>query len=299
MTSLEASDIEPYADRPVAIALPPVQTVPLVFASPHSGRDYVPSFLAQTNLDRLTLRRSEDSFVDQIFSGVPNCGAPLIHALFPRAYVDPNREPYELDPEMYVEQLPPFANTSSPLVAAGLGTIPRVVATGNAIYKGKLSLNEAFRRVNGCHLAYHRALSDLIQRTRSRFGCCVVVDCHSMPSSELPAWQRTTQLLADIILGDRFGSSCAPTVMDTTHAALKEMGYAVVRNVPYAGGFTTRRYGRPETGVHVIQIELSRALYMNEAKFLPMPGMARLGQNMLALAKVLGSIPVDSLLPQT
>ncbi|MFO1188488.1 MAG: N-formylglutamate amidohydrolase [Alphaproteobacteria bacterium] len=292
------AETDPYFARPVAIEMPAAQTIPLVFASPHSGRDYSPAFLAQTRLDALTLRRSEDSFIDQIFAGVLDCGAPLIHALFPRAYVDPNREPYELDPEMYVESLPPFANTASPLVSVGLGTIPKVVATGNAIYKEKLSVNEAFRRVNGCHLPYHRALAGLIERTRARFGYCIVVDCHSMPSSDLPTWQRASQLAADVVLGDRFGSSCATTVTETAQAVLKRLGYAVIRNVPYAGGFTTRRYGRPENGVHAIQIELSRSLYMDEATVKPRPGIGPLGQNMLTFARALAAIPQDQLLPE-
>ena len=297
--SADTADSEPYFARPVAIELPAVQSVPLVFASPHSGRDYSKAFLAQTQLDDLTLRRSEDSFIDQIFAGVRTCGAPLIHALFPRAYVDPNREPYELDPEMYVDALPPFANTTSPLVAAGLGTIPRVVATGSAIYKEKLSIGEAFRRVNGCHLPYHRALTGLIEQTRARFGFCIVVDCHSMPSSDLPAWQRTTHLAADIVLGDRFASSCAAIVTETAQATLKRLGYAVVRNVPYAGGFTTRRYGRPETGVHAIQIEISRALYMDEARIRPLPGLKAVSENMLAFARALGALAPEDLLPRT
>jgi len=292
------AETDSYFVRPVAIEMPAVQTVPLVFASPHSGRDYSPAFLAQARLDGLTLRRSEDSFIDQIFAGVPDCGAPLIHALFPRAYVDPNREPYELDPEMYVEALPPFANTTSPLVSIGLGTIPKVVATGNAIYKEKLSIHEAFRRVNGCHLPYHRALSGLIERTRARFGYCIVVDCHSMPSSELPVWQRASPLAADVVLGDRFGSSCAAIVTETAEAILKRLGYAVIRNVPYAGGFTTRRYGRPENGVHAVQIELSRGLYMDETGIRPMPGMDPLSRNMLAFARALAAIPRERLLPE-
>jgi len=295
--SAENTAAPSYFARPVTIEWPVAQTAPLVFASPHSGHDYQPAFLAQTRLDGATLRRSEDSFVDRIFAGVTEHGAPLVHALFPRTYVDPNREPYELDPEMYTEALPPFANTSSPLVAAGLGTIPRLVAGRTPIYENKLSLHEAFRRVNGCHLPYHRALSGLIERTQARFGFCIVADCHSMPSSDLPSWQRATHLNADIVLGDRFGSSCAAVVTDRVHATLKSQGYAVIRNVPYAGGFTTRRYGRPQSGVHAIQIEINRALYMDEATITPLPGIDRLRRNMSALALALSMLSAEDLAP--
>ena len=168
------------------ILAPPVQTLPLVLASPHSGTSYPPDFLASSRLDAFSLRKSEDSFVDEIFMAAPRLGAPLIRALFPRAFLDANREAFELDPDMFADALPAYVNTRSPRVAAGLGTIAKVVANGEEIYRGKLRFAEALGRVNRFYHPYHAALKRLIDQTRQRFGYCLLLDCHSMPSSGNP-----------------------------------------------------------------------------------------------------------------
>jgi len=273
------------SDAAIEILAPAEQRVPLVFSSPHSGRDYPAAFLAASKLDALAIRRSEDSFVDELFGHVPQLGAPLLRALFPRAFVDPNREPYELDPAMFTTPLPAFVNRRSPRVAAGLGTIARVVANGSEIYSGKLDFDEANERIERCYRPYHDALEDLIAHTRTMFGTCVLIDCHSMPSIGGPMENdagRRRQV--DFILGDAHGRSCARTLTLLVEDTLRGMGYSVVRNTPYSGGFITRNYGRPERGVHALQIEINRALYMDETSFERTEGLASVAADMRDLA---------------
>jgi N-formylglutamate amidohydrolase len=246
---------------PVAVLRPAVQTTPLVFASPHSGRDYPIEFIAAARLDRLRLRRSEDSFVDELFSAAPLYGAPLLTATFPRAFCDPNREPWELDPAMFEEELPAWVNTGSPRVGAGLGTIARVVASGEAIYRGKLRFAEAAERVQYFWQPFHDALSGLIESTRRRFGVCLLIDCHSMPATSM-----APKAAADFVLGDAHGTACAPRAIRMVEEGLIGLGYTVRRNDPYAGGYITRHYGRPREGVHALQVEISRTLYMDETR---------------------------------
>lgn len=277
------------------VIAPDEQTIPLVFASPHSGASYPDAFVAASRLDSLSLRRSEDSFVDEIFAGVPSHGAPLIRAHFPRAYIDPNREPYELDPAMFEDELPSYVNTRSPRVGAGLGTIARVVANGEEIYRGKLRFEEAKARIERCYWPYHQALSHLIDGTRARFGTCLLVDCHSMPSIGGPMDRDAGHRRVDFVLGDVFGTACASFVTDAVEKFLRERDYNVTRNLPYAGGFTTRHYGRPQTGVHALQIEINRALYMDEERFERRPYIAELNETMTELSARLGALAADAL----
>ncbi len=266
---------------PCRVMAPGVQTAPMVFASPHSGRDYPPEFIAASKLDMLKLRRSEDAFMDEIFAAAPDWGAPLLCARFPRAYVDANREAFELDPDMFADPLPDYVNTTSPRISAGLGTIARIVTDGEAIYAEPLCFEEARRRIETLHRPYHKALKGLIEATERRFGGCLVIDCHSMPSGVSsgggPQAGKNGKG-ADVVLGDCFGTACAPVVTDTAQRAFEAMGFTVVRNKPYAGGFTTRHYGRPEQGVHALQIEINRALYMDEERVrrgAGLPGLTR------------------------
>ena len=273
---------------PFVIAAPAVQTAPLVFASPHSGRDYPADFLASARLDPVGLRRSEDSFVNELFEGAAEHGAPLLSATFPRAYCDPNREPWELDPAMFSDKLPGWVNTTSPRVGAGLGTIARIVASGEGIYRRKLSFSDAESRVRRCWFPYHEALTALIDATRARFGLCVLIDCHSMPSQGVILNGR--QPAPDIILGDAHGTSCAAEIVRYVESRLAGFGYLVRRNDPYAGGYVTRHYGRPREHTHALQIELSRALYMDEATYTKRPGFAPLQRNLTALAEGLAEM---------
>jgi N-formylglutamate deformylase len=256
--------------------------MPLVFASPHSGTHYSADFLAEARLDAVALRRSEDSFVDELFAAAPTHGAPLLAANFPRVYCDANREPWELDPGMFDGPLPSWVNSASPRVGAGLGTIARVVATGEPVYRHKLPFAEAETRVRECWQPYHAALATLIGETRTRFGCCLLLDCHSMPSH--PA-QGTPQV--DFVLGDAHGTSCAPRATRLLEETLVALGYRVRRNDPYAGGYITRHYGAPREGVHALQIEIARRLYMDEARVQRAPGMTRLQRDLDAVVATL------------
>jgi N-formylglutamate amidohydrolase len=259
---------------------PERQTVPLVFTSPHSGRDYPPAFVAASVLDPVALRRSEDSYVDELFAAAPRLGAPLLKALFPRAFIDPNREPFELDPAMFSDDLPSYADTQSSRVAAGLGTIPRVISNGQEIYRGKLTFAEAAERINHYYRPYHKALAALVDDTVERFGCCVLIDCHSMPSVGGLLDPDAGRGRADFVIGDCFGNACEESISATVERALRARGHSVVRNKPFAGGFTTRHYGKPSIGVHALQIEINRALYMDEVKIERREGMDRLTGHM-------------------
>jgi N-formylglutamate amidohydrolase len=265
------------------IVAPARQTMPLVFASPHSGSDYPPEFVAASRLDPLSLRRSEDSFVDELFAAAPKLGAPLIRALFPRAFVDPNREPFELDPAMFEDPLPAYANTRSPRVAAGLGTIARVVTNGADIYRGKLTAAEALRRIRRHYWPYHRSLQRLIDQTRAGYGHCLLVDCHSMPSIGGPMDNDPGRKRVDFVLGDCHGTSCAPAVVDAVERMLADLGYNVARNAPYSGGFVTRHYGKPAERTHCLQVEINRSLYMDETRITRGPGLPRLARDVQAL----------------
>ncbi|MDE2583126.1 MAG: N-formylglutamate amidohydrolase [Rhodospirillales bacterium] len=291
-------------DMPVTVHHPLRQTVPVVFASPHSGRAYPAEFIAAARLDPLGLRRSEDSFVDLLFADAPANGAPLLAARFPRAYCDANREAWELDPGMFEDRLPDFVNTASPRVGAGLGTIPRVVASGEGIYRHRLSFAEAERRIRDCWEPYHATLAALIEATRAQFGACLLIDCHSMPSlfqrdgargtgwgAARPNGRTAPPAGPDIVLGDAHGTACAPAVTRFMDQALRDLGYLVRRNDPYAGGYVTRHYGRPREGVHVLQLELARALYMDETRI---EALARFDLVREDVARLIGRLTAEA-----
>jgi N-formylglutamate deformylase len=276
---LPVAPAPPQQTSPVLVSRPARQMVPVIFASPHSGRAYSADFLAAARLDPLSLRRSEDSFVDDLFAAAPEYGAPLLSATFPRAFCDANREPWELDPAMFADQLPPWVNTTSPRVGAGLGTIARIVASGETIYRGKLPFAEAERRVRMFWQPFHETLEAMISGTRAMFGSCLLVDCHSMPSHGAGRPGGKT----DFVLGDAHGTACDPLVTQFIERILTDLGYVVRRNDPYAGGYITRHYGRPREQVHVVQLEIARELYMDEARIERLPRFACVQQHMTAL----------------
>jgi N-formylglutamate amidohydrolase len=253
-------------DEPVEVRRPQAQGVPIVLASPHSGREYPESFVRESRLDALALRRSEDFFVDEIFAAGPENGMPLVAARFPRVFCDANREPYELDPQMFDDRLPAYVNTRSVRVACGLGTIARVVSDGAEIYQRRLRFAEAEARLEICYRPYHRALQKVIGETTDRFGAVLLLDCHSMPSVGGPLDLDAGLGRKEVVLGDRYGTSCAPRVMLVIEDFLRRQGFEVGRNAPYAGGHTTQLYGRPSRGLHAVQIELNRSLYMDEQR---------------------------------
>lgn len=266
-TSPAGADPSPGAPPPIEVLEPAERSSAVIFASPHSGRDYPADLLNATRLDPLTLRRSEDCFVDELFGAAPRHGAPLLKALFPRAYCDVNRDPGELDPALFLEAPPATPMSRSPRVHAGLGVIARVVRDGAEIYRRRLPLAEARRRLDELHSPYHQALAQLIETTRARFGRAVLIDCHSMPSMAAVGG-------VDIILGDRYGASCAPELTAFATRSLDELGFSVGRNNPYAGGYTAETYGAPAKGVHVLQIEVNRALYLDEQGLEKLDGFA-------------------------
>jgi len=273
------------ADAALDIRRPASLAVPLVLASPHSGSDYPGDLLAASRLDSVSLRRSEDSFVDALFGAAPELGAPLLAARFPRAYLDVNREAWELDPAMFSDALPSFVNARSPRVRMGLGTIARVVASGEEIYARKLCFAEARERVDALYYPYHQTLAGLIQDTEESFGGCLLIDCHSMPSAASAAGGQDA---ADIVLGDCHGTACAPQLIDAARCFLGERGFSVALNTPYSGGFTTGYYGCPQRRRHALQIELNRGLYMDERNYRRKPAFARLAADMAALIEHLG-----------
>src|SRR5216684_564524 len=283
---------QPAGDGVLDLRQPLRRAVPLVVASPHSGANYPDDLLASTRLDPLTLRRSEDCFVDEIFAAAPELGAPLLAARFPRAYLDANREAWELDPAMFSDLLPPFVNHRSPRVRMGLGTIARVVASGEEIYARKLRFAEARWRVDTLYHPYHHALRRLVDETETAFGGYLLLDCHSMPSAASAVGGQDG---ADIVLGDCYGASCAPRIVEAARSFLAERKFAVGLNAPYAGGFTTGHYGNPRRGRHALQIEINRALYMDERRYRRSPGFARLAAEMTGLMAHLGRVMPDCL----
>ena len=263
---------------------------PLVFASPHSGRHYPQDMMAASLLDASAIRLSEDAYVDELILGGVEHGAAVIAAAFARAYIDVNREPYELDASMFEDELPDFARGRSARVAAGLGSIARIVAEGQEIYARKLTFAEARRRIELVHRPYHDALSTLLAQARAAFGLAVLVDWHSMPSAAARTYGQSGESgrrggisgagSCDLVLGDRFGTACAPQITTLVERELEAMGYRVARNAPYAGGFTTEFYGKPAARTHALQIEINRALYLDEASLEPKAGFFRLKRDL-------------------
>lgn len=270
-------------EPPFVLVEPLHRTSPLIFASPHSGRRYPADLLADARVGLISLRRTEDAYVDELFAGVAAHGASLLSATFARAYVDLNRDAAELDPEMFDERPPASVHTTSARVQAGLGAIPRVSGDGQAIYRRKLSLHEASRRIDAVHRPYHDTLQNLLLETKAQFGCAVLIDCHSMPSNARGAHAP------DIVLGDRFGASCHPSVTALAEATLRRMNYRVARNAPFAGGHTTQTYGRPAQRVHALQIEINRALYVDERTLVRTNGHTRVRADMSRLAEALAA----------
>jgi N-formylglutamate amidohydrolase len=281
MQASERASILAELTPPFTLLTPPAQLAPVVFCSPHSGRIYPKSFLEASRLDPHTLRKSEDCYVDELFEGVVRLGAPLLAARFPRAYLDVNREPYELDPELFSGRLPEFANTQSARVMGGLGTIARIVADTEEIYRERLPISAAFERIERLYRPFHGALAGLLEATRRQFGMAVLIDCHSMPSASMgqPIGARP-----HFVLGDRFGTSCDTKLTRLMREILQASGYEVQINRPYAGGFITEYYGNPGHGIQCLQLEINRALYLDETTLSKSKDFSHLASTLAALA---------------
>jgi N-formylglutamate amidohydrolase len=259
----------------------------MVFNSPHSGHALAPTFIKQSRLSEAQLHLSEDSHVDRIFAGCVDAGAPLMHALFSRSFLDLNREPYELDARMFNTRLPAYVNCASPRVASGLGTIPRTVGDGLLIYDAPLQFEEVILRIETYYRPYHRALGTLLNEAFAATGMSLLVDCHSMPSSAVSHFKGVAGPIPDVVLGDRFGSACSAEITFLIESHLESAGLIVSRNKPYSGGFFTENHGRPRQDRHAIQIELNRSLYMNEATRLKSASFAALQNLMTSLAQAI------------
>lgn len=282
MTRMNDPHAVPGAFFPSYDVLRPLhQRAAFVFSSPHSGRLYPPEFLALSRLDPLSLRRSEDCFVDHLFSGCAALGAPLLSARFPRAYLDLNREPYEIDPDLVDDMVPPHANSQSIRVMGGLGTVARVVADGEEIYREKLPISALMTRIDQLYFPFHAELSRLIEQTKEQFGYAILIDCHSMPSTAMTPGGNSRP---DIVVGDRFGASCDQRLSILAREAFRRRGYTVQMNRPYAGGYITEHHGRPGRAVHALQLEINRGLYLNEKALEPNDGFAGLQRDLTAIA---------------
>lgn len=276
-----------FSDQPAfEVVETEAHNVPFVMNSPHSGRYYPQRFLNMSKLNGKMIRRSEDYFVDELFEPSVSLGMPMLKAHFPRAYLDVNREPYELDPRMFKDKLPSFTNRNSLRVAGGLGTVPRVVCEGMNIYNTRIAFAEAHDRIEKIYKPYHSTLRDLLSRTFRRFGQAVLIDCHSMPAS---VHLGTEGVRPDFIIGDRFGTSASQELTVSVIENLRNMGYLVAANKPYAGGFITEHYGRPGRGLHAIQIEINRSLYINEQSLKKRAGFDALRDDLTSLMAQLTS----------
>jgi len=255
-------------DHAVHISRPARRETSVVFSSPHSGRDYPPSFLNRSVLGESAIRSSEDAFVDRLFDSAPTHGAPLVCARVPRAFVDLNRSADELDPAV-IEGVRQVGH--NPRVASGLGVVPRVVANGQAIYRGKITRAEAEDRIERYWRPYHAALRQELDSAQAAFGQAILIDCHSMPHEAMDQVTRPGLRRAEVVLGDRFGAAAGEEVTDRVERAFRDAGLAVARNTPFAGAFVVQNYGRPAAGCHALQVEIDRALYMDERTIRPKP----------------------------
>ncbi len=256
-----------------------------VFSSPHSGADYSTAFLEASLLGPLQIRSSEDAFVDELFAAAPAAGAPLLAARVPRARIDLNRAPDDLDPALISGATRRYLNAR---IAAGLGVIPRVVGEGRPIIQGKLTLAEAQMRIANFWHPYHDRLRALLDDARARFGMAILIDCHSMPHDALGSAPAVAGRLPNVVLGDRFGAACERWLIDAATDLFSTAGFRVARNAPFAGGYITQTYGQPQQGVQALQIEIDRALYMDEARIVRLPDFAdiaaRVGQVVAGLS---------------
>ncbi|MEE9315002.1 MAG: N-formylglutamate amidohydrolase [Rhizobiaceae bacterium] len=278
-----------HADHPpFRVYTPAEQRVPYIFNSPHSGRNYPTSLQNTSCLTDHQLRSSEDVLVDQLFASVVEIGAPLLTADFPRAWLDVNREPYELDPKLFQERLPAHANIRSLRVAGGLGTIPRLVAENMPIYASPPSLEQAMDRIETVYRPYHQTLRSLMAQSVARFDYAVLVDCHSMPSASVKGESHN---YPDIIIGDRYGTSCNGEISRELMRRFSDLGYQVARNKPYAGGFITEHYGRPLKGLHAVQIEINRSIYIDEISLQPTAGFQTLTRDIRSVMGHLVNLP--------
>jgi len=261
--AIEAAALCGWSGEAVLVHEPRRAVSATVFSTPHSGRHYPPAFRRLSRLDDTALRASEDAFVDDLYAMAPRYGAPLVAAQFPRAFVDVNRAEDELDPALIARYASRRPRTLR--VSAGLGVVPRIVAENTPIYDGKLTMEEVKARIECCYHPFHARLSEALERARNRHGIAMLIDCHSMP----PDTSRRGSRRAEVIIGDCYGASAGADISDAVFALFHGAGFRVARNAPFAGGYVTQRYGKPREGIHAIQIEIDRGLYLDQKRMLP------------------------------
>jgi len=271
---LEADSLKAFKP-PICIARPLQWRSGVIFASPHSGNIYPKSFVGRSALPRLSLRRNEDAFIDELFAPVIELGSPLLSAQFPRCFVDVNRAPDEVSQKWNAS-----GGSASARANAGLGVIPTMLGETVSIYKKPLSVKAVKTRLQALYHPYHDALQDLITEASLQFGSALLIDCHSMPGFAPMGSRRP-----DIILGDRFGVSCHPETIARVETAFRRHDYSVSRNYPYAGGYVTSHYGKPDLGIEALQIEINRDLYLNPVTMSPKRGYDKLAKNLMAIIK--------------
>ena len=276
--------------RQHTIVEPSTLTSGVVFALPHSGRDYGVSFLNQSILDKISIRSSEDAFLDQLIDGIEKYGAPKIIANAPRAFIDLNRSTDELDPALIsgIKN-----NIGNPRISSGLGVIPRVVSHGKEIYRGKLSLEQAQSRIEYYWKPYHKDLSNLLKRAQSIYGQSLLIDMHSMPH-EAVSTQSSFVKAPEIVVGDRFGMSSDPEFTNLTVSILKQHGFRVAKNTPFAGAFITKHHGKIKEKSHAIQLEIDRSLYMDEEQISPNSGFEKLQSRLFPALVQISSLICNS-----
>lgn len=238
-----------------------------LITSPHSGHYYPRDFILKSKLDSQQLRLSEDMHVDALLSDTPNAGASLLTATYPRAYVDLNREPYELDASMFSDPLPEYVNTASTRVLGGLGTIAKIVSERLEIYDRPLAFAEAEARLAQIYFPFHACLKQQLETAQHYWGEAYLLDVHSMPSNAVRKYKGGKSGSVDFVLGNRHGRTCDPAYFDAVYNFLTDKGYYVEKNKPYAGGYITEHYGKPSDGFHTLQLEMNRKLYMNESTY--------------------------------
>lgn len=261
-------------DMGLKIVRPQGEGTNLVYSLPHSGRYYPDSFIAEARLSGTTLRLSEDAWVDDMVGLTSESGVYGLIGLYARAFCDVNRNPLELDARLIRGELPKAALSLSARVKAGFGVVARRLSADLDIYRQPLDMAEVSRRIDLIHRPYHAALQTLL-REAGRGGRVRLIDWHSMPSSAL-LHPSVNGMRPDIVLGTLHGESSTDGFVQQVRRQLEKEGLRVGLNRPFAGGYIVEKYGRPSAGVDALQIEINRAIYMNEASLETHDGLGRL-----------------------
>jgi N-formylglutamate amidohydrolase len=259
---------------------------PVVLSVPHAGRAYSPTLLKASRLSRHMLETLEDRLVDRLVWRALSSGATALVARAPRAEIDLNRDKREIDPAMVNPPLPGRTLLQSPRTRGGLGLIPSRITGAGSIWLHRLSPGELSRRIDEIHAPYHAALERALAEARSRFGVAILLDCHSMPPRETGGGPA-------VVFGDRHGTSIAPEYLDVAVAAAEAAGFEVALNAPYAGGYITARHGKPATGIHAIQLEIDRSLYLDESLRMPGRGFEPIARMIAAVVAALASKAIE------